>query len=110
MASSSDLPFKLRVEQAFTFTGRGTVIAGRFLQGTIRNGAELELVADGQSGDAGRTYLECESYDFLCESDWDPSKGVALGVIVRGISPDEIVPGSFLQAAVTGPDRPVTTA
>ncbi len=38
---SAALPFKLVVEQAFTLTGRGTVIVGHGWQGAIRIGDEL---------------------------------------------------------------------
>jgi translation elongation factor EF-Tu-like GTPase len=95
-----DLPFKLRVERAFVLTGRhGTVIAGRFLQGTIHNGDHLELVTNDDSGGVQRTTLTCERYALLCEVDWDRSKPALLGVTVSGIGPDRVVPGSFLQAA-----------
>lgn len=100
VTGSDDRPFRLRVEQAFTQPGLpGTVIAGRFLQGSIDFGDELELVTHDTSGDVKRTSLTCESYSLLCEVDWDPSKGVLLGVTVQGIRPGGVVPGSVLQAA-----------
>jgi translation elongation factor EF-Tu-like GTPase len=107
VAGSGDLPFKLRVEQAFTLTRRrGTVIAGRFLQGTIHDGDQLELVTNDNSRGGERTSLTCESYSLFCELDWDPSKGVLLGVTVSGISPDQVMPGSFLQAAESTHGQP----
>jgi translation elongation factor EF-Tu-like GTPase len=100
MDDSGDLPFKLRVERAFVLTGRhGTVIAGRFLHGTIHNGDQLELVTNDDSGGVQRTTLTCEGYALLSEVDWDRSKPVLLGVTVSGIGPDRVEPGSFLQAA-----------
>jgi len=100
VGDSGDLPFKLRVERAFTLTGRhGTVIAGRFLQGTIHNGDRLELVTNDDSGGIQRTGLTCDSYSLIREADRDRSKPALLGVTVSGIGPDRVVPGSFLQAA-----------
>lgn len=98
MASPDDLPFKLGVEQGYNLKGRGTIIMGRFLQGTISRDTELELVARDEAGNVRRTRLECVDYSSISESDWDRSKPVAFGVVVHGISADEVIPGSFLQA------------
>ena len=62
MATLDDLPFKLGVERAHNLTGRGTLIMGRFFQGTISRDTELELVARDDAGNVRRTRLECVDY------------------------------------------------
>jgi hypothetical protein len=99
MTDVGELPFKLEIEQAHPAgKAEGTVLVGRFVQGSIHIGDRLELVDSG-TADETATQLTCATYSLLCEVDWDPSRSVLLGVTVHGIEPEQVMPGSILRAA-----------
>jgi translation elongation factor EF-Tu-like GTPase len=99
MTGSADAPLRMEVEQGFKITGRGTVIAARFLRGTIHDGDLLELVSHSKAGGITRVDVTCISYSLLCEMNRDPSKPPLIGVIVGSvIQPEEVTRGSILQA------------
>jgi len=100
VTTRSELPFRLEVELAYKPSQLGrAVIIGRFAQGSIHVGDQLELVESDAGDHQPPMPLTCETYSLLCEGEWNPSKGVLLGVTVQGISPGQVKAGSILRAA-----------
>lgn len=95
---ASDEPFLLMVQETFRISGRGTVVTGRIERGTLRIGDELEIVGPGRS----RT-TACAGIDRLRRV---PAMAEAtVGVLLRGVTPDEVRPGDVLRR----PAPPCTT-
>jgi len=86
-----DKPFLMPVEDVFTITGRGTVATGRIERGKIKVGNEIEMVGLGASKKAVVTGVEM----FRKILD-DGQAGDNVGLLLRGVSKDEIGRGMVL--------------
>lgn len=101
MTGDGELPFRFEVEQAHPADqADGTVIVGRFVQGSIHIGDHLELV-DSDTAAEPAAQLTCATYSLLCEVDWGPSRTPLLGITVYGIKPEQVTPGSILRQSTS---------
>ncbi|WP_029487028.1 elongation factor Tu [Enterococcus gallinarum] len=88
----TDKPLLLPVEDVFSITGRGTVASGRIDRGTVRVGDEVEIVGiKPETQKAVVTGVEM----FLKTMDFGEA-GDNVGVLLRGITRDEIERGQVL--------------
>lgn len=88
----TDKPLLLPVEDVFSITGRGTVASGRIDRGTVRVGDEVEIVGiKPETQKAVVTGIEMfrKTMDF-------GEAGDNVGVLLRGITRDEIERGQVL--------------
>ena len=90
----TDKPFLMPVEDVFTITGRGTVASGRIDRGTVKVGDEVEIV--GLTDDVLKsTVTGLEMFHKTLDLG---EAGDNVGVLLRGISHDQIERGQVLAA------------
>ena len=88
----TDKPFLLPVEDVFSITGRGTVASGRIDRGEVKVGDEVEIIGiKPEIQKAVVTGLEM----FRKTLDYGEA-GDNVGVLLRGITRDEIERGQVL--------------
>jgi elongation factor Tu len=88
----TDKPLLLPVEDVFSITGRGTVASGRIDRGTVRVGDEVEIIGiKPETQKAVVTGVEM----FRKTMDYGEA-GDNVGVLLRGITRDEIERGQVL--------------
>lgn len=87
----TDKPFLLPVEDVLTITGRGTVVTGRAERGTLKVGEEVEIVGLKPTRKAVVTGIEMfrKSLDEVLAGD-------NAGILLRGVSKDEVERGQVL--------------
>ncbi|HJE80304.1 MAG TPA: elongation factor Tu [Enterococcus gallinarum] len=88
----TDKPLLLPVEDVFSITGRGTVASGRIDRGTVRVGDEVEIVGikpETQKAVVTGVEMFRKTMDF-------GKAGDNVGVLLRGITRDEIERGQVL--------------
>lgn len=121
-ASLANAPFLMPIEDIFSIRGRGTVIVGTVLRGTLELESEVEIV--GVNETVGRYVVTgIEQFSKIQE---EALPGQQVGVLLRGVSTDDLhigqvaaAPGSMtahyefsaaiylLSEAEGGPNRPV---
>ncbi|MCH8028419.1 MAG: elongation factor Tu [Candidatus Dadabacteria bacterium] len=86
-----DRPFLMAIEDVFTISGRGTVVTGRVERGTIKAGADVEIVGFAETRKTVATSLEMfrKVLDELVAGD-------NAGVLLRGVDKDEVERGQVL--------------
>ena len=90
----TDKPFMMPVEDVFTITGRGTVASGRIDRGTVKIGDEVEIV--GLVEDVLKsTVTGVEMFHKTLDLG---EAGDNVGVLLRGISHDQVQRGQVLAA------------
>ncbi|MBF0478702.1 MAG: elongation factor Tu [Candidatus Omnitrophica bacterium] len=89
-----DKPFLMAVEDVFSISGRGTVATGRIERGKIHVGEEVEIV--GLSKTVGKTVVTGVEM-FRKEMD-EGQAGDNVGLLLRGVSKDDIQRGQVLAA------------
>jgi translation elongation factor EF-Tu-like GTPase len=98
-AQDDDVPFVLKVEDAFWVTGRGTAILGVIEQGVLHIGDHLEVI---QPGSAGTAPLRCKCLHVdpvPRVTGRDPALGYPIGILIGAdIEPDAIRAGAKLRA------------
>lgn len=90
-ARDVDKPFLLPIEDVMTITGRGTVVTGRVERGSIKVGAEVEIVGLMPTKKAVVTGIEM----FRKELD-SAMAGDNAGVLLRGIERKQVERGQVL--------------
>jgi elongation factor Tu len=90
-AREADKPFLMPVEDVFSITGRGTVATGRVERGQVKLGEEVVLIGLGMNKKTVVTGIEM----FRKELDIALA-GDNAGVLMRGVSKDEIQRGMVL--------------
>ncbi|MFC2007985.1 elongation factor Tu [Chloroflexota bacterium] len=99
-----DQPFLMPIEDVFSIKGRGTVPTGRVERGTIKTGAEVELV--GLHHEPRKVVVTgLEMFHKLLD---EAEAGDAVGCLLRGIEREEIERGQVL--AAPGSIKPHTYA
>jgi len=92
-----DQPFLMPVEDVFSIKGRGTVPTGRVERGTIKTGAEVELV--GLHHEPRKVVVTgLEMFHKLLD---EAEAGDAVGCLLRGIEREDIERGQVLAAPGT---------
>ena len=90
----TDKPFLMPVEDVFTITGRGTVASGRIDRGTVKVGDEVEIV-----GLVDKVLKSVVTGVEMFHKTLDLGEaGDNVGVLLRGISHDQIERGQVLAA------------
>ena len=87
----TDKPFLMPVEDVFTITGRGTVATGRVERGTVKVGDNIEIVGIKETRPCVVTGVEM--FRKLLDQ---AEAGDNIGVLLRGVSRDEVVRGQVL--------------
>ncbi|ACN99485.1 elongation factor Tu (EF-Tu) [Sulfurihydrogenibium azorense Az-Fu1] len=88
----TDKPFLMAVEDVFTITGRGTVVTGRVERGTLKIGDEVEIV--GLSEEKKKTVVT--GIEMFRKQLDEAIAGDNIGVLLRGITKDEVERGQVL--------------
>jgi elongation factor Tu len=88
----TDKPFLMAVEDVFTITGRGTVVTGRVERGTLKVGDEVEIV--GLSEEKRKTVVT--GIEMFRKQLDEAMAGDNVGVLLRGITKDEVERGQVL--------------
>ncbi len=88
----TDKPFLMAVEDVFTITGRGTVVTGRVERGTLKVGDEVEIV--GLSEEKKKTVVT--GIEMFRKQLDEAMAGDNVGVLLRGITKDEVERGQVL--------------
>jgi len=87
-----DKPFMMAIEDVFTITGRGTVATGRVDRGRVNVNDEVEIV--GMTTEVRKTVATgLEMFRKLLDK---AEAGDNIGVLLRGVSRDEIERGQVL--------------
>ena len=94
-----DKPFLMPVEGVFTISGRGTVATGRIETGTIKVGAEVEVIGFGSTLKTVVTGVEM----FLKTMN-EGQAGDNVGLLLRGLKKEEIERGMVI--ALPGSVKP----
>ncbi|MEM7247137.1 MAG: elongation factor Tu [Acidobacteriota bacterium] len=89
--------FLMPIEDAYTITGRGTVVTGRIEKGVVRVGDEIELVGCGADGDAPRRAVVTGTQAFHRDVT-EATAGMNVGLLLRGVSRDEVARGQVVAA------------
>jgi translation elongation factor EF-Tu-like GTPase len=85
--------FRFRIDEVFTITSRGTVVAGFIEQGAVRAGDRLRLIrGNGTEGPV----VACRSVEFVDRPGWAPGDLVAVGLIVPDLSGHDAARGDML--------------
>lgn len=88
-----DKPFLMPIEDIFSITGRGTVVTGRVERGVLKPGNEVEIVGFGKHDKVVVTSIEM----FRKVLD-DARAGDNVGLLLRGVSKDEVERGMVVAA------------
>lgn len=96
----TDKPFLMSIEDAFTISGRGTVVSGRVLRGVLKRDAEVEIVGKGE--EIVKTKVtDIETFKKSCE---ESRAGDNSGLLLRGVRREDIKRGQVV--AVPGSIKP----
>ena len=87
----TDKPFLMPIEDVFTITGRGTVVTGRVERGQLKLNDEVEIVGLKDTKKTVVTGIEM----FRKQLDYAEA-GDNAGVLLRGVSRDEVERGQVL--------------
>ena len=93
----NDKPFLMSIEDVFTITGRGTVVTGRVERGQLKLNDEVEIVGIKDTKKTVVTGIEM----FRKQLDYAEA-GDNAGVLLRGISREEVERGQVLAKPGTG--------
>mgnify|MGYP002780337114 FL=1 len=88
-----DRPFLLAVEGVHQIEGRGTVLTGKIEQGTVRVGDRVEILRFGDQIDTVVTSVEA-----FKEVKPVGTAGENVGVLVRGVKPEQVRRGQVVAA------------
>jgi elongation factor Tu len=95
-----DKPFLMPIEHVYSIQGRGTVITGRLERGTIKKGAECEVLGYGRAHKTVITGIE-----MFKKTLEEAQAGDNLGALLRGLKRDQVrrgmaagKPGTFKPA------------
>ncbi len=88
-----DRPFLLAVEGVHQIEGRGTVLTGKIEQGTVRVGDRVEVLGFGDQIDTVVTSVEA-----FKEVRAVGTAGENVGVLVRGVKPEQVRRGQVVAA------------
>ncbi len=96
-----DTQVLMPIEDAFTITGRGTVVTGRVERGIVRTGDELEIVGIKET-----SKTTCTGVEMFRKTLDEGRAGENCGVLIRGVERDGVERGQVL--AVPGSVTPHT--
>ena len=91
---STDPTFRLVVADVFAISGLGTVAAGRIELGTINVGDQVWLHGSDGAVKTGIAFIQSGAKGVKTAT-----VGDAVGLVLRGLSPDRVKVGNLLSAA-----------
>ncbi len=85
-------PFLMTLEDVFTITGRGTVVTGKVLRGTVRSGDKIQVLG------LNREVIEVEvdSIEAFRKNIEVGTPGIELGLLLKNINRDDVLKGQVL--------------
>lgn len=87
-------PFRFRIDDVFTITGRGTIVTGSIEQGAVRAGDLLRLIrGHGTEGPV----VACRAIDIPCMPGWRPGDPVTVGLLVPDLAGHDARRGDMLE-------------
>jgi elongation factor Tu len=86
--------FRMPIDDVRAITGRGTLVTGTVQQGAVKSGDAVEIVG-AKAKPISSVVLAVEISGKLVGR---AGAGNAVGVLLRGVNPDEIMSGEVLQA------------
>ncbi len=86
-----DPEFRMAIEDIFFIRGRGTIVTGVISQGTLSVGDFLTL-----NGCEGENQIEVAGIEIFRRRTHTAHAGERVGVVLRGISKDEVSRGDML--------------
>ena len=86
-----DRPFLLPIEDVFSISGRGTVVAGRIERGIVKVGEEVEIV-----GIKATTKTTCTGVEMFRKLLDEGQAGDNVGVLLRGTKREDVERGQVL--------------
>jgi len=89
-------PFSFTVADAFSITGRGTVVTGTVDAGTVHRDDRVDLVRDGEVYRAGVVVAGIETK----RKRVDEASGGAVGLLLKDVARDAVQRGDVIRAAV----------
>jgi len=87
--SQSTQPFRLAVDRSFTIKGFGTVVTGTVLGGSLKKGAEVEIIPKQRKVKVRGIQAHVKDVDMVI-------KGFRAAVNLQGISKEDIVRGDMI--------------
>ncbi len=81
--------FRFRIRDVFLLNGRGTAVVGFIEDGEVTAGDRLIL-----EGTVKATIVA--SVEGVRDADWTPGSPAAVGLILPGLTPDDVRPGDML--------------
>jgi elongation factor Tu len=91
-----DKPFLMPIEDVFSISGRGTVVTGRVERGIVRLNDKLQLVGLKDTREVVVTGLEMFNKELT-----QAEAGENVGVLIRGVTKEEVARGMVLAAPGT---------
>ncbi|HKN43335.1 MAG TPA: EF-Tu/IF-2/RF-3 family GTPase, partial [Propionibacteriaceae bacterium] len=88
---ATDKPFLMPIEDVFTITGRGTVVAGRVEQGVLNTGDEIEII-----GLKATTKTTCTGVEMFRKLLDEGRAGDNIGALLRGTKKEDVERGQVL--------------
>jgi elongation factor Tu len=88
----TDKPFLMPIEDVFLIQGRGTVVTGRVERGTLKPGEEVEIVG-GSDRPLKTVAVSLEMFRKILD---EALPGDNIGILLRGISKDEVWRGQVV--------------
>ncbi len=92
-----DRSFQMPIENVFAISGRGTVVTGKITSGRVRSGDSVDIVGLGGSL---RTVV-CTQVETFGQILDEGTAGENVGLLLRGVSRDEVQRGQVLAAKGT---------
>jgi elongation factor Tu len=90
-----DKPFQMFVEGVHSITGRGTVVTGLLERGRVRKGDAVEILGGRAGEPRGAVVSDIEQFQQPTD---EAVAGENVGLLLRGVAPDEIERGHVLAA------------
>lgn len=85
-------PFLMTLEDVFTLTGRGTVVTGKVLRGTVRSGDKIQVLGLNRE----TIEVEVDSIEAFRKNIEVGTPGIELGLLLKNINRDDVLKGQML--------------
>lgn len=85
-------PFLMTLEDVFTLTGRGTVVTGKVLRGTVRSGDKIQVLGLNRE----TIEVEVDSIEAFRKNIEIGTPGIELGLLLKNINRDDVLKGQVL--------------
>ncbi len=95
VTNALDVPFRFRVKEAWTGSGRGTVLVGHVESGAVQPGDDLLLVR----GDDQIAFV-CGGASPIREAGWQKGDPVLVGLLAPSLTPGGVTQGDLVVSAV----------